>query len=216
VICGKVGAAAPAENKKTYLLKGTLPTALLERGFGTRAGASDVLSYNLTTTFLLDAEDGTDKVLRRQERGGTTTYLLITGFKDENGKAVYLENRLRRAMYQSLLRLKDPNMPVIKRKRYTFVAENHYLHEVDVHSDGLVRLIVNLPQATKQKYLLPEVLRSMAFEDVSNNPMYTTLQGLAMLQPLEASSGDSGSGGSESGEGEGGRKNKGEGGCVIS
>ena len=81
----------------------------------------DVIVYKLTTTFLTDASDGSNKVLRRREIGGVSSYVLTTEVKDSKGNRVFLENRLRRAMYQSLLRQKDPKLPAISRKRIVFI-----------------------------------------------------------------------------------------------
>ena len=47
--------------------------------------------------------------------------MLTTEVKDSKGNRVFLENRLRRAMYQSLLRQKDPKLPAISRKRIVFI-----------------------------------------------------------------------------------------------
>ena len=35
-------------------------------------------------------------------------------------------------------------MPMLERRRYTFVGENHLLHELDVHSDGLMMCVQQL------------------------------------------------------------------------
>eukprot|EP00935_MAST-01C_sp_MAST-1C-sp1_P000284 g284.t1 len=184
IICGQIGVAAPGQYKKTFVLEGTVPRELVELDkpfLLTNKIKDDVIVYKLTTTFLTDASDGSNKVLRRREIGGVSSYVLTTEVKDSKGNRVFLENRLRRAMYQSLLRQKDPKLPAISRKRIVFICENHLLHELDIHSDGLVRLIV--ATSTADEYQLPQVLaQSMKAVDVSNDPAFTSLRQLCARQ----------------------------------
>lgn len=185
IICEEIGVEKPSPHKMTFLLKGDVPPGLIEldKQFLFAHGIKDDVQFHkLTTTFLVEGTDGSNKVLRRRERNGMSTFLLTTEIKDEKGHRVLLEDPLRRAMYQSLLRGKDPDIQAMKRNRYIFVCENHFLHELDVHADGLVRLMV--AGARKEAYGLPSMLQTMTADDVSDDPKFASLRGLSTIQNL--------------------------------
>jgi hypothetical protein len=117
IICEEIGVAKPSAYKITFLLKGEVPAGLkeLDKQFLHMHGIKDDVQFHkLTTTFLSEGADGSNKVLRRRERNGMSTFLLTTEIKDEKGNRVLLEDPLRRAMYQSLQRGKDPNIAELK------------------------------------------------------------------------------------------------------
>jgi hypothetical protein len=185
-------------HQKTFLLTGgELPRDLLE--------SDDTVSYKITTNFL-DATklDGADKLLKRYERAGVTTHLECTV---QNGGTT--ERVIRRSEYLALLRFEDPHLPAVERKRYVFLGEeNGFLHEIDVHSDGLIRLQINYPENTASSAVplaangrwfdwilapappssvcVPARLSALESEDVSDDPSFTALRGVAKRQAARA------------------------------
>lgn len=147
------------EIERKYLI------AMPDRAFLDRCERSDI-----TQTYLLGAENTTERV-RRRTRGGACEYTHTVKHKLNNMRRIEEEHVIGAAEYEALLTRADPARRPIEKSRYCFESGG-MLWELDVFPFWEDRAFLEIELTDeKQSVALPPEIRLI--REVTDDPRYT-------------------------------------------